>query len=81
MTLKRVTKQEDARTSGSAGGGSGSAGGAAAIKNTAFIARQAGGLCFDFNPKDTNTYVFTDVQVSGGNTPLLICLRDHPAIL
>ncbi|KAJ3057278.1 WD repeat-containing protein 78 [Rhizophlyctis rosea] len=61
MTLKRVTKQEDAKTSGgvtgprSGEGGSGS--GAAAIKNTAFIARQAGGLCFDFNPKDTNTYI------------------------
>lgn len=43
MTLKRITKQETS----SAGAGVG-------VKTTSFISRQAGGLCFDFNPKDSN---------------------------
>ncbi|RKO92733.1 WD40-repeat-containing domain protein [Blyttiomyces helicus] len=59
MTLKRVTRQQEGKgEGGSAGGGSGAgSGAAAAIKSSAFIARQAGGLCFDFNPKDSNTYL------------------------
>ncbi|KAJ3296363.1 WD repeat-containing protein 78 [Borealophlyctis nickersoniae] len=56
MSLKRVTKQQE-RKGGAGPAGTGGGGGAAAgaIKTSAFIARQAGGLCFDFNPKDSNT--------------------------
>ncbi|KAJ3091377.1 WD repeat-containing protein 78 [Quaeritorhiza haematococci] len=45
MTLKRVTKQHESK------------GTSAVAKSGAFIARQSGGLCFDFNPKDSNMYL------------------------
>ncbi|KAJ3004865.1 WD repeat-containing protein 78, partial [Thoreauomyces humboldtii] len=50
MTLKRVTEQED---KGDAVGGSSSS--HASHKPGSFIARQSGGLCFDFSPKDPTT--------------------------
>jgi hypothetical protein len=64
MVLKQVTKQENKNgangANGAQGGSSNSAtngsSSAAAGKTGAFIARQAGGLCFDFNPKDSNMY-------------------------
>ncbi|KAI8926599.1 WD40-repeat-containing domain protein [Entophlyctis helioformis] len=65
MTLKRLTKQKAApaatSASGSGGANTGSGSGAGNSggggKSTSFIARQTGGLCFDFNPKDSNIYL------------------------
>ncbi|KAL2916982.1 hypothetical protein HK105_203414 [Polyrhizophydium stewartii] len=63
MTLKRLTKQKAApAAASSSGSGTGSASGSGANggangKSTSFIARQTGGLCFDFNPKDSNIYL------------------------
>ncbi|KAJ3166366.1 WD repeat-containing protein 78 [Irineochytrium annulatum] len=53
MTLKRVTRQQEIKATG-AGSINSSTGGS---KTSAFIARQAGGLCFDFNPNDSNIYL------------------------
>ncbi|KAJ3033062.1 WD repeat-containing protein 78 [Rhizophlyctis rosea] len=50
MTLKRVTKSDNTPQTKPSKPTSTST-------NTAFIARQAGGLSFDFNPRDTNTYL------------------------
>ena len=44
MTLKRVTKQKSTPATGLT----------ETVKSSSFITRQAGGLCFDFNPKDSN---------------------------
>jgi hypothetical protein len=49
MVLKRVTKQK-------ANQGKSDTSGNAENTNSSFIARQTGGLCFDFNSKDSNTY-------------------------
>ncbi|KAJ3102385.1 WD repeat-containing protein 78 [Phlyctochytrium planicorne] len=63
MTLKRVTRQQDIKPGAPAAGAapgnaSGSGGGhTSGSKTSAFIARQAGGLCFDFNPNDSNIYI------------------------
>eukprot|EP00842_Homolaphlyctis_polyrhiza_P001053 jgi/Hompol1/1949/HPOL_005792-RA len=64
MTLKRLTKQKTTPAAGSGNGGaagaaaaSGTSGGGGGGKSTSFIARQTGGLCFDFNPKDSNIYL------------------------
>ena len=44
MVLKRVTKQKSTSSK-------------AAEKTSSFVARQTGGLCFDFNTKDSNIYL------------------------
>ncbi|KAI8896045.1 WD40-repeat-containing domain protein [Globomyces pollinis-pini] len=44
MLLKRISKQKSNGTKGN-------------VNANSFIARQAGGLCFDFNSKDSNTYI------------------------
>ncbi|KAJ3171990.1 WD repeat-containing protein 78 [Geranomyces variabilis] len=51
MTLKRVTEQQDGKA-GTSGTTTHSA-----SKPGSFIARQSGGLCFDFSPKDPNAYI------------------------
>ncbi|KAJ1532457.1 WD repeat-containing protein 78, partial [Nowakowskiella sp. JEL0078] len=51
MSLKRVSKQETLKNTSNNGKIS------ANPSKSAFIARQAGGLCFDFNPKDSNVYL------------------------
>ncbi|KAJ3227804.1 WD repeat-containing protein 78 [Clydaea vesicula] len=51
MTLKRVNKQENKSV------GSNSGNMISTSKTGAFISRLAGGLCFDFNPKDPNIYI------------------------
>ncbi|KAI8818423.1 WD40-repeat-containing domain protein [Fimicolochytrium jonesii] len=56
MSLKRVAKQSDVATPGGPSGGPASSVKAAA-KPGSFIARQSGGLCFDFSPKDPTTYI------------------------
>jgi hypothetical protein len=43
MILKRMTKQKKGANN-------------TTITTNSFIARQTGGLCFDFNQKDTNMY-------------------------
>ncbi|KND02527.1 uncharacterized protein SPPG_02986 [Spizellomyces punctatus DAOM BR117] len=55
MSLKRVTKQQEIKAGAAAGTAAGSAG--SGNKPGSFIARQSGGLCFDFNPKDNNIYM------------------------
>ncbi|KAJ3411503.1 WD repeat-containing protein 78 [Chytridiales sp. JEL 0842] len=64
MVLKQVTRQEKKGGAGSAGQGgmagaaTGSGGAAASGGRTGtFISRQSGGLCFDFNPRDSNIYL------------------------
>ncbi|KAI9099413.1 WD40-repeat-containing domain protein [Phlyctochytrium arcticum] len=49
MSLKRVTKQQETKA--------GMPAATTASKPGSFIARQSGGLCFDFNPKDSNIYM------------------------
>ncbi|KAJ3247238.1 WD repeat-containing protein 78 [Chytriomyces hyalinus] len=68
MVLKRVTKKNPDQQTSAGGataghsparqgsGGGGESGGSHA-KPAAFISRQAGGLCFDFNPTDRNIYL------------------------
>jgi hypothetical protein len=57
MILKRVNKQQNDSNSSMAAP-SQSSGSNSSGSKTAFIARHAGGLCFDFNPYDSNMYVF-----------------------
>ncbi|KAI9009825.1 WD40-repeat-containing domain protein [Gaertneriomyces semiglobifer] len=52
MTLKRVTRQQEVKTGDRTSNIS-----AAGTKAGSFIARQSGGLCMDFNPKDSNIYM------------------------
>ncbi|KAJ3072554.1 WD repeat-containing protein 78 [Podochytrium sp. JEL0797] len=56
MVLKRVTKQAPETGGASSSRGDGASHGSHA-KPVAMISRQAGGLCFDFNPNDRNIYV------------------------
>ncbi|KAI8909414.1 WD40-repeat-containing domain protein [Powellomyces hirtus] len=51
MTLKRVTEQQEGKDAVTG------ATTHSATKPGSFIARQSGGLCFDFSPKDPNTYI------------------------
>ncbi|KAJ3257625.1 WD repeat-containing protein 78 [Boothiomyces macroporosus] len=46
MVLKRMTKQKTTAIKSGA-----------TMNNNSFIARQTGGLCFDFNTKDSNIYI------------------------
>ncbi|KAJ8325836.1 hypothetical protein O5D80_006023 [Batrachochytrium dendrobatidis] len=51
MTLKRLSKEKSAPAATGATTLTGNE------KSNSFIARQTGGLCFDFNPKDSNIYL------------------------
>ncbi|KAI8801466.1 WD40-repeat-containing domain protein [Cladochytrium replicatum] len=55
MTLKRVSKSDDTKMPKGSTGGNKSV--SAVGRSTAFISRHAGGLCFDFNTKDSNIYL------------------------
>lgn len=56
MCLKRVIKQQEIKPQ-SGTGQNVSSQSSSTSKSASFIARQSGGLCFDFNPKDSNIYL------------------------
>ena len=64
MTLKRVTKQQESK------GATNTSNALSSAKTGAFISRLAGGLCFDFNPEDSNTYI---VGTDDGNIHRCSC--------
>ncbi|KAJ3110400.1 WD repeat-containing protein 78 [Phlyctochytrium bullatum] len=83
MTLKRVTRQQEAKPGAApaqpgAGGSNTGAGANNSSKTSAFIARQAGGLCFDFNPNDSNIYNEQYLMTQFGHTGAIYKVKWSP---